>query len=256
MKHKNLIITNIQRMCFHDGPGIRTTVFMKGCNLHCPWCSNPENINFAVESYNKNGIQGIYGREYMPEELEQILLKDQNFWGTEGGVTFSGGEPLMQSEALEYILERLKKLNVHTALETALFIPSENLRRVLNYIDIAIVDIKILEPEVCSEILGGNLAVYKENIQLLYESGRLRLFRIPCCNEYTFTDNNKELLIDFLRQYRDIPVQLFAIHRLGEKKYQSLGRFMWKGEKVRGKSLEEFCDVLKKLRINAEVISI
>ena len=60
-----VIVTNIQRFCLHDGPGIRTTVFFKGCNLKCPWCSNPENLSFEIEEYNNDGIKGIYGKEYL-----------------------------------------------------------------------------------------------------------------------------------------------------------------------------------------------
>lgn len=256
MKSNNLIITNIQRMCFHDGPGIRTTVFTKGCSLHCPWCSNPENLHFGPEAYEKDGIPGVYGREYTPSELEKILLKDRDFWGTDGGVTFSGGEALMQAEALELVLQNLKKLQVHTAVETALFVPTDDLKRVLPYLDYVIADVKVLEPRICREVLGGDLGLYLSNIKLLHESGRLKLFRIPCCAEYTFTRENRRLLTEFLQKYADILVQIFAVHGLGEKKYESLGRAMWKGEKIERTSLEAYCQELISRGINAEVIQI
>lgn len=256
MNCKNLVVTNIQRMCFQDGPGIRTTVFTKGCSIHCPWCSNPENISFSPEVYEKDSIQGIYGREYTAAELEYILLKDKDFWGEDGGVTFSGGEALMQVDALMDILIRLKELHVHVALETALFVPGENLQRVLPYIDYVITDLKSLERHVCREVLGGDLTTYLDNIQKLYLSGKLRMIRIPCCKEYTFTEDNKQLMTEFLCRYQDVPVQVFAIHELGEKKYQSLGKTMWKAKELGRQNLEDYCEELRRHDIKAEVIQI
>jgi hypothetical protein len=253
---KPLMITNIQRMCFHDGPGIRTTVFAKGCSLHCPWCSNPENLSFAAERYEKDGVCGVYGKAFTAEELVKVLIKDRDFWGAQGGVTFSGGEALMQAEALEAVLRELKGMGVHTALETALFVPQGNVRRVLPYLDTVIADVKILEPDVCREILGGDVARYRENVDTVYRSGRLGVFRVPCCGEYTLTSANKDLLKEFLRQYPDVPVQIFAIHGLGEKKYQSLGRTMWRGQALDRRVLEEFSYELMDAGIRAEIIQI
>lgn len=251
-----LMITKIQRMCFHDGPGIRTTVFTKGCTLHCPWCSNPENLSIDPESYNKDGILGVYGREYTAEELLRTLLKDQDFWGADGGVTFSGGEALLQAESLLSILKELKERRIHTAVETALFVSEESLRKVLPYIDDWIVDVKILNPSICREVLGGRLECYMRNVNLLYGSGRLKLFRMPCCQEYTFTEENRRLAKEFFRKYPDIPVQIFAIHSLGEKKYQSLDRPMWRAAELKKESLEDYCRELKQDGIVAEVIRI
>lgn len=249
-------ITNIQRMCFHDGPGIRTTVFLKGCSLHCPWCSNPENISFLPESFEKDGTIGSYGKDYSTEELIHILMKDRDFWGTEGGVTFSGGEALMQAESLISVLKELKVQKVHTAVETALFIPEKYLEIVLPYMDYFIVDVKLLNTRRCKEILGGDLTVYIKNVENLFKTGKLKLFRIPCCPEYTFTEKNKEKLVTFLRGYRGVPVQLFAIHELGEKKYEALGRSMWKSAGIKEKRLYDFKAFLERQKIQAEVIQI
>ena len=255
MKNR-IIITNIQRMCFHDGPGIRTTVFLKGCTLRCPWCSNPENLSPLPEDYEKDGIHGVYGREYTADELVKMVLKDRDFWGTEGGVTFSGGEALMQTEALEDVFRELKNRGVHLAVETALFVPEGLLEKAMSYIDDFIVDVKILESSLCREVLGGNLELYLRNVSRLYESGRLKLFRVPCCREYTFSERNRELLMSFFQKYTGIPVQIFAIHSLGEKKYQSLGRAMWKAEELGWEALETYCRELQQAGILAEVIRI
>ncbi len=254
--HNDLVITNIQRMCFHDGPGIRTTVFVKGCSLHCPWCSNPENINSSEEPYEKDGNKGIYGRRYSASELTEILLKDKDFWIPEGGVTFSGGEALLQAEALNGVLKRLKEQQVHIAAETALFVPSERIRLVLPWIDYFIVDVKIMEESCCWKTLGGRLELYRQNVEFLYKSGKLKVFRIPCCPEYTFTETNKELVLEFLKQFPEVPVQIFAIHSLGEKKYESLKRPMWRTKGMDKESMRGYCSLLKEYGIEAEVIQI
>lgn len=253
---KSLIITNIQRMCFHDGPGIRTTVFVKGCSLHCPWCSNPENINLSEEPYEKNGNRGIYGKKYSAYELSDLLLKDRDFWIPDGGVTFSGGEALLQAETLSDVSKELKERQVHIAAETALFVPTACVYQVMPYMDYFIVDVKIMEHSLCREVLGGDLELYKRNVDILYKSGKLSLFRVPCCPEYTFTEKNKEWILGFLMQYPDIPVEIFAVHNLGEMKYESLKRPMWKSEGIDRQSLQRYCSYLKGYGIKAEVIEI
>lgn len=253
-KQPQLLITNIQRMCFHDGPGIRTTVFVKGCNLHCPWCANPENLKGFIEKYERNGICGIYGKAYNPSELITILLKDKLYWDHNGGVTFSGGEALTQGSALTDVLKILKEYSVHIAIETALFVPSDKLQRVLPYIDYFIVDVKILDAALSKKVIGGDIGVYKDNVDLLYKTGKLKLFRVPCCPEYTFTEENRTLIKQFLKHYSDIPVEIFSIHNLGEGKYASLKQKMWKTKGVAKSALCDYCKALKRNGIKAKVL--
>ena len=133
-----VLVSNIQRLSLHDGPGIRTTVFFKGCSLHCPWCANPENININSENYfikekclttclktsicnHKGNVEclygavGIWGKHYSEEEILKEIKKDKGFYKKDGGVTFSGGEPLLQAKGLVPLLCRLKKekINIH-----------------------------------------------------------------------------------------------------------------------------------------------
>ncbi len=221
-----IIITNIQRMCMHDGPGIRTTIFFKGCNLSCPWCCNPENISFEMEEYMENdGSKGIYGKEYsIGRLLEEILLDEEFFKYTGGGVTFSGGEPLLQLWKSPKLLEELKDRNIHISVETALQIPTIQLEKVLNYIDYFIVDIKILDSSLCRQVLGGNIELYNDNLKLLNGNGKKVLFRIPCNKEYTVMAGNLGLIIQLLAEYPDYDVEIFKIHNLGRSKYESLKR--------------------------------
>lgn len=253
-----IVATNIQRMCFHDGPGIRTTVFLKGCGIHCPWCANPENISFQIQSYCEKNTGQIcrYGKEFDTEELLQILERDEGFWGSDGGVTFSGGEPLQQAFGLLGIWEALKAKKVHMAAETSLFVPEENVRAAMAYMDFLYVDVKLLEPEICLRVLGGKIDNYLENVQLLSENGKQIHFRIPCLEEYTLMPRNLDRVYAFLEKYKQYPVELFAVHNLGDYKYHSLkmepGQFL----PVAEGRLEKVCSEIRSLGVEAEIIRI
>ena len=128
-----MIITNIQRFSLHDGPGIRTTVFLKGCSIRCPWCSNPENINHQIERYVKDGKEGFYGKEYSVDEVIKEVLKDKIFYEDNGGVTFSGGEALLYAKELLPLMQQIKQNNILIAVESSLFVPSSYLEMVIPY---------------------------------------------------------------------------------------------------------------------------
>ena len=137
-------ITNIQHFSLHDGPGIRTTVFLKGCNLTCPWCCNPENINYEIEYYIEDGIEKEFGYDISLEDLEKEILKDQVYYENDGGVTFSGGEPLLQIKLLEPLLKSLKEKEINICFETALSVPLENLKLAIEYADELFIDVKFI----------------------------------------------------------------------------------------------------------------
>jgi pyruvate formate lyase activating enzyme len=241
------LITNIQRFCVNDGPGIRTTVFTKGCTIRCPWCSNPENLNYCEEVYEKEGIQGIYGKYYAADELVEELRKDQAYWIHGGGVTFSGGEALSHMEDLEPVLQKLQKNKINIAVETALFVNQSSVEMAVRYMDHFMIDIKILEPLRCREILGGDSEQFVSNLKFVCENVNHTniVFRIPCATAYTLEDKNKKRIIDLLSQYKDIPIELFGLHKLGESKYESLGReydfIMNENEDV---AIKQFYDLL------------
>lgn len=249
-------VTNVQRMCFHDGPGIRTTVFLKGCSLHCPWCSNPENIHYEKEKYCLNGVEGVYGRDYHIDELSEIVLKDKAFWGKDGGVTLSGGEPLLQYDGVSSFARYMKANNVNIAAETSCFAPYEYVTDLSDLIDFFIVDIKILDPEICKSILGGDIEIYLKNIEYLYNKRKLLWFRIPLGYEYTFNDRNIALILSFLKKYNGVPVQLFSIHNLGESKYRSLNRKVNISQKLSDVDLLKIRDIIVGSGTEAEIIRI
>ncbi len=245
----SLLVSNIQRMCLEDGPGIRTTVFLQGCSLHCPWCANPEMIP-------KKACPEYPAKVYEPEELAGELQKDRVFWGEDGGITFSGGEALLQAEGLAEILPALKAEKIHVAVETALFVPRENVKELCPRIDLWIVDLKLPDPDLCRSVLGGNPEIYRENVRYLYENGAKVIFRIPCSKEYVLGETNRKYLTDFLLQYVCYPSELFALHGLAEEKYRQLGRKMEHFEPVGRKELETFRNELRGRGCRAEIIEL
>ena len=264
----NSLITNIQRMCFQDGPGIRTTIFLKGCTIRCPWCSNPENICFEAENYNISadcvlkyplcrkdacdyyGRQcsavGVYGKSYSKDELIKKLIEDETYYRQSGGgVTFSGGEPLAHLDALLPVMRSLKERGVHLAIETALFVPKDKVIRALNFVDFIYVDVKILKPESCMEILGGNVETFLANVDAILQSDKDIIFRVPCNDTYTLKNENMDALLDFFRDKKEVPIEIFKTHNLGEKKFRSLGLTVEKSIECSDKRFEFFFQRIK-----------
>nr|WP_300818014.1 radical SAM protein [uncultured Acetatifactor sp.] len=234
------LITNIQRFSLHDGPGIRTTVFLKGCPLRCPWCSNPENISLSPQRYAKAGEEGIYGKYVSCDEMLAELSKDSMFYGEycmdaapinsveqleklPGGVTFSGGEALLQADRLEPLFKALGESRIHMAIETSLFAPRENLKIALDYVDLFYIDIKLLDESGCKNVLGGSLSLYLHNLECVFRTGVPVVFRIPVIGGYTDTPENRKKVTMLLRQYKPIKAELIKGHNLGASKYISLG---------------------------------
>jgi len=266
-----LIITDLQRFCLNDGPGIRTTVFLKGCSIKCPWCCNPETqlphpeiffnkalclrekgidckrcledlslpedylkLNFdevenrvkyrnLIELCPTNAL-GVYGYELGIEELLENLKKDEVYFkNTRGGVTFSGGEPLLYD--LSYWLKKIKKLNYHICIETSLYAPLDNLSKTINLTDLYIVDIKILSRQKVREILKGDIDIFLKNVDHLVKFHKNDiLFRFPVVERYTNTEENLRLLFRFIKGFEVKYMEIFSVHNLAANKYLSLSR--------------------------------
>ena len=259
-----LLVTNIQRFCLHDGPGIRTTAFLKGCSLHCPWCCNPENISFQPQFYCqkkrciavngvcpygtctfadqvvtpeklmsltaedvercKSGAIGTYGQWYTEDELYAELMKDAQFWGHDGGVTFSGGESLLQWNALRSLLDRLKISGTHICVETSLYIPHEIVQEALKLIDHWIIDVKLMDEERIRRILGGDIKLYLRNLETVRKGNKTVWFRHPQIKGYTDDSETENSIQMLLRQYPNFVYQVLDEHNLGEEKRASLGK--------------------------------
>lgn len=240
-------ITNIQHFCLHDGPGIRTTVFLKGCNLKCPWCANPECISCDIE--------GDFGRDISIKDLEKELLKDKAYYSlNNGGVTFSGGEPLLQIDKLNKLLMSLKNQNIHICFETALFINKKLLKYAVPYVDEFIVDIKILVPVLCKNTLGGNVDVFMENLKFLSRVNKKVKFRIPVCKD-VLDSQNINLILDLLADFKSNSVEIFKVHNLAKEKYQKLNKEFYYSEVSDGELMDLF-NKINEVNCHVEILEL
>lgn len=242
-----MLITNIQRFSLHDGPGIRTTVFLKGCSIRCPWCSNPENIESYPEKYYKDGVEGIYGKDISFDEIYDEIVKDRVFYENNGGVTFSGGEALLYVDELLPLMKKLKRLNITIAVETCLFIATSKLEQAIPYIDYFFVDMKIMDEALCKNIIKGNLKLYETNLKLL-TSKKLITVRIPVIGHYTDCIDNKMAIVNEIKKYEKsiLKVELIKGHNLGESKYKSLNISSPEFYEVSDQSLIQYKEMIEK----------
>lgn len=254
-----LLTIKVQRSSFYDGPGIRTIVFLKGCSLRCPWCCNPETISSKPQVYfnGETGTKGVYGKEIQVRELVEVLKKDKPFYQSSGGgVTFSGGEPLLQAKALAECLENLKKENIHTAIETSLFCSLNSLDLVKEFVDLFVIDVKILDPKDCKKYLGGDLEVYLQNIERVFKMQKNCVFRFPAVKPYTFNESNLKLLHNFLKKWKIKKIEIFSVHNLAKEKYKSLGMEPLYFEEVKKEELEKIKKQFSSLSLEMNILNI
>lgn len=240
-------IFNIQHFSLHDGPGIRTTVFFKGCPLRCAWCHNPEGISgsvqtvFIPEKCIKCGICRdirneetalncpaaaieVTGREISDEELMKEILSDSEFYASSGGgVTFSGGEPLLQTEFLKVLLEKCVKHGIHTAIDTSGFAPAEKFALINDQADLYLFDLKLINDELHKKYTGVSNMLILNNLKYLSDSGKRIFIRIPLIPGITDTDENIEGIIDFLKDIKFEQINLLSYHAFAKNKYIKLG---------------------------------
>ena len=196
-------VFEIREFTLHDGPGVRTTVFLKGCPLRCAWCHNPEGQSFEIETLqhptaplgqrtsssvdyqppttsHQPPATSICGVDWTPEDLAKEVLRDADIMRQSGGgVTFSGGEPLAQPEFLLAVIPLLKRAGVSVALETSGAVSAETYRQVVSQVDFVYQDLKHHDPAVFNRWCGGDLAQVLENARWLKTSGVAHRLRVP-----------------------------------------------------------------------------
>ena len=220
-------IFDIQRYSVHDGPGIRTILFLKGCILRCRWCCNPESQEFAIQKMTVQGEEKIIGRNVTVEEMLQVVEKDRAYYyRSGGGMTLSGGECLCQPEFARDLLRGAKERGIHTAIESMAGMPWENIQMVLPYLDLYLMDIKHTNPAKHKEFTGRPNELMMENARKVALSGKCKLIiRVPVIP--TFNDTVEEIqgITEFANTLPGVEqLHLLPYHRLGQDKYVGLGR--------------------------------
>lgn len=204
-------INSIETMGLVDGPGIRVVVFLQGCRLRCIYCHNPE--TWAFEK----------GKEITPEELVSKIYNYKPYFASGGGVTFSGGEPLLQPDFLIATLKLCKKLGIHTCLDTS-GIGTDKNREVLEYIDLVILDIKASKQDEYKKITSGDFAELEKFVDLCNEMNKkmwVRQVIVPGIND---TEENILHLKEYIKKINNLEkIELLPYHTYGIEKYNELG---------------------------------
>ncbi len=237
-------IFEIKRFAVHDGDGIRTTVFFKGCPLKCVWCHNPEGILMEAEiahyahkcigcgNCKKDGFVSEdcigeahvrYGKEVTVDELIPVLLEDKDFYETSGGgVTLSGGECLIQADFCRELLKRLKTMGIQTAVDTSGFVSRSALDKVMPYTDVFLYDIKAIDEDVHIKCTGQSNKIILENLLYLDKCGKKTEIRVPYVPDYN--DDQIEKIAAFLASLKNIVrVRVLPYHNYAASKYLALG---------------------------------
>lgn len=220
-------IFDMQRYSIHDGEGIRTTVFLKGCVLRCRWCCNPESQEYAIQTMLVNGEPKTIGRDVTVAEVMEIVEKDRAYYRRSGGgITLSGGESLCQPVFAKALLKVAKSRGMSTAMESMGCAPYEVIERILPYLDTYLMDIKHTNPTKHKEFTGRSNELMLENARKIAASGQTNLvIRVPVIP--TFNDTPEEIA-DIARFADKLPgvkkIHLLPYHRLGQDKYEGLSR--------------------------------
>ena len=174
-------IFEIREFTLHDGPGVRTTVFFKGCPLRCKWCHNPEGQSAEIETMTrKGGEKVVCGRDVSALELaDELAVNADIMVQSGGGVTFSGGEPLAQTQFLLELIPLLKARGISLAIETSGYAPAADYQAVVSQLDFVYQDVKLLDAAAFRRWTGGDLSVVLANISWLRNSGVPYSFRVP-----------------------------------------------------------------------------
>lgn len=249
-------IFDIQRGSLVDGDGVRTTIFLKGCNLKCKWCHNPEGISKETQliiykdkckncgickevcpnaltecsrcgrcqDFCSNGARELCGKEYTVDEVVNIVLKDRAYYEKSGGgATFSGGECMLQIDFLANALRKLKEKGIDTAVDTAGNVPWEYFEKILPFVDTFLYDIKCVYEPLHIEGTGVSSKTAVTNLIKLVRNfyGKIRV-RVPVIEGFNATDTEMERISGLLKGLGIFDVELLPYHNMGKHKYEGL----------------------------------
>lgn len=257
-------IFDIQKFSVHDGPGIRTIVFLKGCSLRCQWCCNPESQSYEIETMLRNGEQTTVGKDVTAGEVMQEVMKDMPYYKRSGGgLTLSGGECLCQPEFANALLALAKQNGINTAIETTANVKLDSILDSLEHIDLFLLDIKHMDSRKHREFTSvGNEQIHRNAREIsrrtieTSKDGKARLIvRVPVIP--TFNDTKEEIsaIANFAVELHAKELHLLPYHRLGYDKYVGLSREYLMGdvESPSKQKMEELRSVAESCGIQTQI---
>lgn len=293
------VVFDTQRYSIHDGPGIRTIIFLKGCPLHCPWCANPESQRRSVEVwYNKalcigcdecinacpnnnisrgeNGLLvdfpactncgtcvnvccskalSMVGKHVYVEDMLKVIERDRIFYEKSGGgVTLSGGEPLMQSTFAAALLSICKERSISTAMETCGCAAWEDVEKVLPFTDLFLYDLKIFDTKKHKKILGAGNELILSNLKRIIAQGGKAVVRVPLIPNFNDDVENLKAILSYSEEVGAEYVNILPYHRLGETKYDKLGKpYYVDGQPQSKEEIQSLMDQVGSFRISVVI---
>ncbi len=219
-------IFNVQRFSIHDGPGVRTIVFLKGCPLRCRWCCNPESQEWHFENMVQGGVTKPVGRDVTVGEILEEISRDRVYYNRSGGgLTLSGGECLWQPDFSEALLRAAKELGISTAIETAGCAEIDVIRRLLPYVDTVLMDIKHTDGEKHEKFTTRDNALILENARHIAREAKRLVIRTPVIPTFNDTEDEIRSIAEFAKSLGTVKeMHLLPYHRIGSDKYAGLGR--------------------------------
>lgn len=219
-------IFNVQRFSIHDGPGIRTIVFFKGCYMRCAWCCNPESQRYEIETIIEKDREKTVGRDVTVDDLMPEILSDKPYYRRSGGgVTLSGGEVLCQADFARELLKACQQEGLHTAVESAASSAFSEIEKILPYLDLYLMDIKHMDSQKHKEYTGVGNERILENAKKIAASGVELIIRTPVIPSFNDTAEDILAISRFASSLPGVREHhLLPYHRLGSDKYAGLGR--------------------------------
>ncbi|MBR2384287.1 MAG: glycyl-radical enzyme activating protein [Clostridia bacterium] len=219
-------IFDIQRFSVHDGPGIRTIVFLKGCRLRCRWCCNPESQSYEIEKMELNGKVKTVGRDVTAGEIISEVERDTVYYKRSGGgLTLSGGESLTQPDFAEALLALAHEHSINTAMESTGFADFSVISRILPHLDLYLMDIKHMDSEKHKAFTGQYNDKILENAQKIARSPVKLIIRTPVIPTFNDTEEEIRAIAKFAASLPGVEeMHLLPYHRIGTDKYKGLGR--------------------------------
>lgn len=263
------LITDIQRFSVHDGPGIRTTVFFKGCNMRCAWCHNPETISLEPEVLIDpdkcihcgkcaegcfSGARRTVGIVMQAREVLQQVMLDHQYYGETGGVTFSGGEPTLQSAFLSEMLDLAHDNGLHCAMESNMLTSPETLKLILPKLDLLMCDIKMFDHTLHHRWTGVGNNVILRNIKYAGQSGTPMIVRIPMIGGINDTEDNIMQTASFLKAFPGLLyLEFLPYHPLGLSKHLESGYTQSRFEKPSWEHMEQLATIARQSGIQVRI---